>query len=415
MSKHQYVDIESYINRIQKGPCFICELVAGNPEYYHHVIYEDETAVVFLNKFPILYGYTLIAPREHREQATGDLTLDEYLALQRLIYRVAEALRQEVPTERMYILTLGSQQGNRHVHWHVAPLPPGVPFEKQQFEALTLENGVLELSDEEMSSLARRIRWRIENNMPNNPINTDNIETNKHPQESSALPVGSPVEPIEDIKSPSRTSLQGKYISLVPIDPERDAPELFAGAHGSEEKNKIWTYMGYGPFADVAAMRQWLEVQATSTDPLFFSVVDNASDRRIGMVSYLNIVPTMRRLELGHIWYSTDYQRTKVNTEAIYLMLSQTFDQLHYRRAEWKCDSLNARSRQAALRLGFSFEGLFKQHFIVKGRNRDTTWFAMTDHEWPGVKQNMERWLYEENGDLAGKPAVSLRQLNDKS
>jgi len=263
--------------------------------------------------------------------------------------------------------------------------------------------------------LARRIRQRVENNMSNKTKNNDSQDTEEQAQESSPLPVGSPVEPIEDIKPPSRTPLQGKYISLVPIDPERDAPELFAGSHGSEEKNKIWTYLGYGPFADVAAMRQWLAVQAASTDPSFFCVVDNASNRRIGMVSYLNIVPTMRRLELGHIWYSTDYQRTKVNTEAIYLMLSQTFDQLHYRRAEWKCDSLNARSRQAALRLGFSFEGLFKQHFIVKGRNRDTAWFAMMDHEWPGVKHNMERWLYEEKGDSAGKPAVSLRQLNDKS
>ena len=162
MSQRQPFDTEAYIHRSQHGPCFICEIVAGNPEYRHHVIHEDDRAVVFLNKYPVLYGYTLVAPREHREHVTGDFMLDEYLALQRLIYRVAEALRQVVPTERMYILSLGSQQGNRHVHWHVAPLPPGVPYREQQLEALQIEKGVLRLSDAEMSSLARRIREALE-------------------------------------------------------------------------------------------------------------------------------------------------------------------------------------------------------------------------------------------------------------
>lgn len=152
-------DIAAYEKRSQEGPCFICELIAGaNP---HHMIYEDQTAVVFLNKYPVLYGYTLVAPREHREQATGDFTLDEYLALQGLIYHVGEALRQVVPTERLYILTLGSQQGNRHVHWHLAPLPPGVPYEQQQTAALDLSRGVLALSDEEMTSLAQALRQAL--------------------------------------------------------------------------------------------------------------------------------------------------------------------------------------------------------------------------------------------------------------
>ena len=159
--ERQPFDIKSYAYRVQNGPCFICEIVAQNPEYHHHMIYENDTAIVFLNKYPILYGYTLVAPREHREQVTGDFTIDEYLALQKLIYRVAEAVRQEVPTERMYLLSLGSQQGNRHVHWHIAPLPPGVPHEEQQLEALRLEKGILKLSDEEMASLAMRIRQRM--------------------------------------------------------------------------------------------------------------------------------------------------------------------------------------------------------------------------------------------------------------
>jgi ATP adenylyltransferase len=156
------VDIDDYVKRITSGPCFICEMLAGNADYRHHIVYEDETAVVFLNKYPILYGYTLVAPRQHREQVTGDFTREEYLALQELIYRVSEALRQVVPTERMYILSLGSQQGNRHVHWHIAPLPPGVPLEKQQFDALSMEKGILALSEEEMASLAAQIRQKME-------------------------------------------------------------------------------------------------------------------------------------------------------------------------------------------------------------------------------------------------------------
>jgi ATP adenylyltransferase len=156
MFQYQPVDVVAYAKRSQEGPCFICELVAGaNP---HHMVYEDQTAVVFLSKYQVLYGYTLVAPRDHREQATGDFTLDEYLALQRLIYHVAEALRQVVPTERIYILTLGSQQGNRHVHWHLAPLPPGVPYEQQQAAALALSKGILVLTDEEMTALAHALR-----------------------------------------------------------------------------------------------------------------------------------------------------------------------------------------------------------------------------------------------------------------
>ena len=159
MFRSQPFDVSAYESRSREGPCFICELVAGaNP---HHMIYEDQTAVVFLNKYPLLYGYTLVAPREHREQATGDFTLEEYLALQRVIYYVAEALRAVVPTERLYILTLGSQQGNRHVHWHLAPLPPGVPYERQQTAALDLSSGILALSEEEMASLAQAIRHEL--------------------------------------------------------------------------------------------------------------------------------------------------------------------------------------------------------------------------------------------------------------
>ena len=138
------------------GRCFICELLAGNPDYAHHVVYEDDYAVAFLNRYPPLYGYVLVAPREHREEVTGDFSLAEYLRLHEVVHRVSEAIRKVVPTERLYVLSLGSQQANRHVHWHLAPLPPGVPFEQQQLAALHT-NVCLDLSDDELASLARAL------------------------------------------------------------------------------------------------------------------------------------------------------------------------------------------------------------------------------------------------------------------
>jgi diadenosine tetraphosphate (Ap4A) HIT family hydrolase len=153
------IDFERYVERSRSGPCFLCQIADG--ELPHHMIYEDERAIVFLNKYPMLYGYTLVAPRTHREQVAGDFSEAEYLELQRLIYRVAEAIRRELRPERVYILSLGSQQANRHVHWHIAPLPPGVPYEEQQFEALRIEKGVLPLTDEEMAALAARIGARL--------------------------------------------------------------------------------------------------------------------------------------------------------------------------------------------------------------------------------------------------------------
>jgi diadenosine tetraphosphate (Ap4A) HIT family hydrolase len=145
------------LRRRLKGRCFICELLRGNPEFAHHVFYEDSEVVAFLNKYPVLYGYSLVAPREHREAVTGDFPLATYLDVQRVVYRVAEALRSLVATERLYIMSLGSQQANSHVHWHVAPLPSGTPFEQQQFAALD-RSEYLDIPDAEMEGLAARLR-----------------------------------------------------------------------------------------------------------------------------------------------------------------------------------------------------------------------------------------------------------------
>jgi diadenosine tetraphosphate (Ap4A) HIT family hydrolase len=136
-------------------------MIAGRLEG-NHVIYQDDTFIVFLNKYPVLYGYVLVAPIKHKEHVTGDFTVAEYLELQQAVYRTAEAVRKSVETERVYILSLGSQQGNRHVHWHIAPLPYGVPFKDQQLEALGVRNGVLDIPEHEMRKLAMLIRQNME-------------------------------------------------------------------------------------------------------------------------------------------------------------------------------------------------------------------------------------------------------------
>jgi diadenosine tetraphosphate (Ap4A) HIT family hydrolase len=153
-------DVDGY-RRLVRAACFICEIVAGNPGYPHHVAYRDDQAIVFLSKMPWMLGHLLVAPVEHREQAIGDFTVEEYLRLQRVVHTAGTALAELVPTERLYVLSLGSQQGNRHVHWHLAPLPPGVPYEEQQIAALTVERGYLDVPAEVMADLAERLGSRI--------------------------------------------------------------------------------------------------------------------------------------------------------------------------------------------------------------------------------------------------------------
>ena len=220
----------------------------------------------------------------------------------------------------------------------------------------------------------------------------------------SSLPVGDPVQ-TRDAAAPSVAPLEGRFVRLV-APQATHAPALFAGSHGGAETERVWTYLPYGPFASEEEMRGWLDRIAASKDPLFFTVLDGPSEEAIGLVSYLNIVATDRRIELGHIWYVPAAQRGRANTESAYLLMRRAFDELGYRRVEWKCDALNARSRSAAERLGLTFEGVFRQHMIVKGRNRDTAWFAITDEEWPARREAIERWLAAED-----PASVSLRSL----
>lgn len=207
--------------------------------------------------------------------------------------------------------------------------------------------------------------------------------------EMPSLPVGEPVAATSPGGRPRATDYDGRRVRLSPVRPEAVIDDLYSGSHGDPATEALWTYMGYGPFADRKAMLAWLQTCAESKDPLFLSVKDKARQTAVGLVSFLAIRPEMRCVELGHIWYVPKAQGTGINTEAVYLMLREAFDQ-GYRRVEWKCDSLNARSRHVAAKLGFTFEGVFRQHMIVKGRNRDTAWFSMLESEWPRAKQSLE-------------------------
>ncbi len=213
------------------------------------------------------------------------------------------------------------------------------------------------------------------------------------------MPVGEPVDG-GHAQAPPAEAIDGRFVRLEPLDPDAHALALYERSHASAEDASIWTYLMYGPFDGLEEMRGWITANAASTDPLFFAVVERDAGPA-GVVSLMNIDPAMRRLELGHIWYVRSAQRGRANTEAVFLLLRLAFETWGYRRAEWKCDALNARSRAAAERLGFTFEGVFRSHMIVKGRNRDTAWFSMLVEEWPARRRAMQRWLDAEPGTVS--------------
>jgi RimJ/RimL family protein N-acetyltransferase len=230
-----------------------------------------------------------------------------------------------------------------------------------------------------------------------------------------AAAIGPPVEPLPSGRAPGRAPLQGRYVRLEPVDVPVHAPSLHALSHARPEDAALWTYLAYGPFAYQGAFEVWLGERARSEDPLFFAVIEQGSGKASGMASYLNIVPAMGCIEIGHIWFAPPLQRTRAATEAIYLMMRHVFDDLGYRRLEWKCNALNQASMRAARRFGFTYEGTFRQHMVVKGRNRDTAWFALLDREWPAVRAAFERWLAPENFDSAGIQRISLAALTQKA
>ncbi len=212
------------------------------------------------------------------------------------------------------------------------------------------------------------------------------------------------------VAPPGRDAIVGARARLEPLDPDRHAVALFAAAQGPDADPRLWDFLPYGPFPDRGAFAAWLGGCAASDDPLFFAVVDAASGRPSGMASFLRITPDHGVIEIGHIWFGATLQRTPAATDAIYLLARRAFD-LGYRRLEWKCDARNDRSRRAAERFGFTYEGTFRQHLVVKGRNRDTAWYAMLDGEWPAARAAFERWLAPENFDPAGRQLASLQAL----
>ena len=226
---------------------------------------------------------------------------------------------------------------------------------------------------------------------------------------ASGLPIGPRVD-ASSARRPERILMKGRTVSIAPLDPVNHEERLFEGMHG-EDKYKLWLYLSEGPFPDRTAFRAYLEKLARSEDPMSFAIVQNASGSALGHASYMRIAPEHRVIDVGNIFYTPVLACSTGATEAMYLMARHVFEDLGYRRYEWKCNALNEPSRRAALRLGFSFEGVFRRHMIQKGRSRDTAWYAMLDKEWPQRKARFERWLAPDNFDEAGRQRMALSSL----
>jgi RimJ/RimL family protein N-acetyltransferase len=223
-------------------------------------------------------------------------------------------------------------------------------------------------------------------------------------------PIGESVD-LHPAKRPERKVLAGRAVTLVPLNADAHADALFEGANGGDQ-DRVWTYLFDGPYTDRAAFRANIEAKAKSEDPLFFAILDKASGKAVGYQTFLRIEPQHGVIEVGNIMYTPAMQRSIGATEAQYLFAAYVFDELGYRRYEWKCNDLNAPSKRAAVRFGFTFEGVFRQHMIVKGRNRNTAWFSMLDSEWPARRAAFEQWLAPDNFDASGRQKIALSTLN---
>jgi RimJ/RimL family protein N-acetyltransferase len=222
-----------------------------------------------------------------------------------------------------------------------------------------------------------------------------------------ASPVGPPVDD-RPAERPGPVTLQGRYGRVEKLSATH-AGSLWHALNGQDH---VWTYLpGYGPFKAEGELADWVTARAALADPYSYAIVES-SGRALGVFALMAIRPEHRVIEVGHVLYAPALQRSALATEAQYLLARYVFETLRYRRYEWKCDALNARSRRAALRYGFTFEGIFRQHMIAKGRNRDTAWFAMLDGDWPGRKANFERWLAPDNFTNDGRQKQSLSGLN---
>jgi RimJ/RimL family protein N-acetyltransferase len=227
--------------------------------------------------------------------------------------------------------------------------------------------------------------------------------------------VGDPVPDWTPRPKPTASVLTGEFCRLERLDARRHAADLFA-ANSLDSEGCGWTYLPYGPFADIESYRRWLEQAAGREDPRFYAIIDTdarargaADEAAVGLLSLMRFKPDAGSIEVGHIRLSPLLQRRRGATEAQLLLMRYVFDELGYRRYEWKCDALNARSRAAAERLGFRYEGTFRQAQVVKGRNRDTAWYSMLDSEWPQVAAAGRAWLAAENFDAQGRQRSALQ------
>ncbi len=228
----------------------------------------------------------------------------------------------------------------------------------------------------------------------------------EHDTNALGQPIGLPVKGEFPRPTPPYTPMEGQYCSVVPLDVNRHAPGLFR-AFANDTDHRNWTYLPYGPFETERGFETWARANCMGADPMFHTVLD-VDQVPVGMASYLRIEPAAGAIEVGHIHFSPLLQRKPQSTEVMYLMMRRVFDELGYRRYEWKCDALNAPSRTAAERLGFTFEGVFRQATHYKGRNRDTAWFAIIDSDWPRIRAAFEAWLSPDNFDDAGQQRKPL-------
>ena len=222
-------------------------------------------------------------------------------------------------------------------------------------------------------------------------------------------PIGAPLPGWKGVERPPRSAMNGQYCRVEPIDPARHAEDLYK-ANALEPGDRNFTYLTVGPFTSFGAYREWLTAMVGSDDPLFHAIVDLATGKAVGVASYMRIDPANGVIEVGGLNFSPLLQRKPAATEAMYLMMKRAFE-LGYRRYEWKCDVLNAPSRAAAQRLGFSYEGIFRQATVYKGRSRDTAWYAMIDSEWPALDRAFQRWLDPANFDAQGRQRLRLSDL----
>lgn len=227
---------------------------------------------------------------------------------------------------------------------------------------------------------------------------------------SADLPLGERLD-WTAAKPPERIALRGAHVLLRPLDAETDAEPLYARSHPPHGDPAIWTYLPDGPYESVDHLREMIAGTQRIADALYFALVDLPAERPLGIAAYLRITPEFGTIEIGHIWFGAPLQRSTAATEAIYLLARHAFDDLGYRRLEWKCNALNAASRRAAERFGFTFEGVFRQHQVLKGRNRDTAWYSITDADWPPIRAGFESWLSPQNFDGEGRQVRSLREL----